>query len=154
MNLIRNALLSALAIAVTSAASSSPAFAADAPAASDIAANPALLSGTRWMMALPKESDCEVPPEVAFKKDGSIEGNAGCNDFTGDWKAEGKTLKVERKNTSSRNCGPKFLALEKAFGGALDKTAALRAEGNLIALLDADGEVLARITPAVAGACD
>ena len=151
MTLFQKALFAALAL---TAASSFPALAAEGPAPAEVAANPALLSGTRWMMAIPKESDCEVPPEVAFKKNGAIEGNAGCNDFKGSWKAEGKTLRIERQNTSSRSCGPKFLALEKAFGGALDKTVALRAEGNLIALLDAEGEVLARITPAVAGACD
>ena len=52
---------------------STTAFAAPGAAAS--------LAGTSWMMELPKGSSCEVPPEIQFRKDGSIAGNAGCNDF-------------------------------------------------------------------------
>ena len=65
---------------------STTAFAAPGAAAS--------LAGTSWMMELPKGSSCEVPPEIQFRKDGSIAGNAGCNDFKGSWKADGDSLSV------------------------------------------------------------
>lgn len=144
---------SRIVLAALLAALASPAFADQAPAA-DVAANPALLSGSRWMMVLPKGTDCEVPPEIDFRKDGTIEGNAGCNDFRGSWKTEGARVRIERKNITSRNCGEKFLKLEQAFGGAVDGAASLKADGKELILVSADGKELGRVTPVVAGSCD
>ena len=151
MNIKQSTFLACLA---ASLAAGSGSALADSLSAAEAAAAPARLAGSHWMMALPKEGGCEVPPEISFKKDGTIEGNAGCNDFKGSWKAAGSALRIERRNTTSRNCGEKFLALEKAFGAALDHAASLKADGGSLILLDSRGQELGRIIPAFAGSCD
>ena len=112
------------------------------------------LAGTTWMMKIPKGHACEVPPEIEFRKDGTVRGNSACNDFSGTWKADGDRLSVSVKNTTQRKCGKAFAELETAFGGALRSFASVRKEGNGLLLRDAGGKTLVTIVPALAGACD
>lgn len=136
----------ALALSALALGCLPPARAAQAPALKD-------LGGTRWMMVLPKDSSCEVPPEVDFAKDGTLVGDTGCNEFGGTWETDGKRLSIKRRNKTSRNCAKQFLDLEHAFAGALDRTASAKPAGSDLILLDAEGRELLRLTPAVAGSC-
>ncbi len=117
------------------------------------AAVPAL-SGTSWMMELPKDSHCEVPPEIEFRKDGSIAGNAGCNDFKGNWKQDGEKISIGYQPVTNRSCGEAFLAPERAFTAGLKGAVQLKEDGKALLLISSSGKTLLRVVPAKAGACD
>ena len=111
------------------------------------------LGGTSWAQALPKAKSCDLPPEITFEKDGTLAGNAGCNDFRGTWSRDGDKLSLRFEPSSSYPCGKAKLALEASFSRSLRATVSARLEGSALLLLDAGGRELARLEPAFAGAC-
>lgn len=128
-----------------------------AAAAVSLAAEPAgsapQLSGRDMMWAAAAGEDCEVPPEIAFGKDGRVSGNAGCNDLSGEWKLDGKKISLAGVRAEGRKCGPKISAVEEKFMKALHAAAYAAADGDKVRLYDAAGKELIVLVPAAAGAC-
>jgi heat shock protein HslJ len=92
------------------------------------------LEGSEWRPA-------DSAQFVAFKTGGEIAGNAGCNNFFGQYEQDGESLKIGALASTKKMCAGKMEA-EAAF--LKDLQDARRAVGThkALTLFGADGEVL------------
>lgn len=75
-------------------------------------------------------------------------GTSGCNRFTGGYQLDGERLAFGALASTRRMCVA-GMELEQSYLAALGKVAGWRIEGGRLALLDADGAVVAQFTPLV-----
>jgi heat shock protein HslJ len=128
--------------------------------ASSSAAQPAPeLAGTGWTLAsYPGPDGAQVPavadPSVAtlnFAEDGTtLSGSTGCNRFTGTYAQSGAELTITMGGMTLVGCVGPVDEQEKALVAALPKVAAVAAQGDRIALLDASGATLLVYAPGLA----
>ena len=118
------ALVALGAAACTSAASPSPSAAGGGGAASATAplTNPDLV-GTEWILGdLPGQVLADVRPTISFSGDGTVEGNAGCNTFSGSYTVDGSNLTFGPLTSTRMACEGAKGTLETAFLGAIQAT--------------------------------
>lgn len=81
---------------------------------------------------------------VLHTDDRRVMGSTGCNRMTGRYRLEGDALSFEQLASTRRACVD-GMQTEQAFLDALGRVAEWRVVGQQLTLLDADGEVLARL---------
>jgi len=72
--------------------------------------------------------------------DGTVSGNAGCNDYTGAYTVEGDKLTIGPLAATKKACGPAQSALETVFLTALGQVATYTVTGSTLELKTADGK--------------
>lgn len=106
---------------------------------------PVVSSGTpvgyRWRVLL---IDGIEPPgftkaRMTFDEDGSVFGNASCNNFTGDYAIDGQEISFTRLKQQRRGCQPLVMDRERAFLSALNRTIDYARDGDTLRLLDVNG---------------
>ena len=81
---------------------------------------------------------------VLHTEDQRVRGSTGCNRMTGRYRLEGDALSFEQLAGTRRACVD-GMQTEQAFLNALSRVAEWRVQGQQLTLIDADGEVLARL---------
>ena len=65
------------------------------------------LSGTRWIGAMPADTDPRTIPRLEFVGEGRLSGYTGCNILSGAWAMEGGDIRMGPLVTTKRLClGP------------------------------------------------
>ena len=82
-------------------------------------------------------------PMIFREADGRVAGLAGCNRFSGGYHVDGATLSLGPLMATRMACPPPLDALEQSLFAAFDVTAGWRIAGQLLELLDDEGETLA-----------
>ena len=112
----------AVAGACTSAASPSGAGAGAGGSASAQLTNPDLV-GTEWVLGdLPGQVLADVRPTISLSGDGTVQGNAGCNTFSGSYTVDGSNLTFGPLASTKMACEGAKGTLETAFLGAIQAT--------------------------------
>lgn len=123
--------LVAIAIAACTAAASPSTGGAGAGASPTAAAagsapltNPDLV-GTEWLLGdLPGQVLADVRPTISFSGDGTVEGNAGCNTFSGSYTVDGSNLTFGPLISTRMACEGAKGTLETAYLAAIQATTA------------------------------
>jgi heat shock protein HslJ len=109
------------------------------------------LGGTSWVV---EQIDGRDPverarPTVVFDAAGSrISGRASCNSYSAGVTAAGEILRVASAVTTKMACAPPVMEQEQRFLAALGAVAAHRREGDRLLLVDGNGRVRLRLSPA------
>jgi heat shock protein HslJ len=81
------------------------------------------LIGTEWLLGdLPGQVLADVRPTISFSGDGTVEGNAGCNTFSGTYTVDGSNLTLGPLNSTRMACEGAKGTLETAFLAAIQAT--------------------------------
>ena len=81
------------------------------------------LVGTEWVLGdLPGQVLADVRPTISFSGDGTVDGNAGCNTFSGSYTADGSNLTFGPLASTKMACEGAKGTLETAFLGAIQAT--------------------------------
>ena len=108
--------------ACTSAASPSAGGGGAGASATAPLTNPDLV-GTEWILGdLPGQVLEDVRPTISFSGDGTVEGNAGCNTFSGSYTVDGSNLTFGPLTSTRMACEGAKGTLETAFLGAIQAT--------------------------------
>lgn len=133
--------------------------AADGTVLATFAARPRTLAGTAWRVTNFNNGRQAVVSvlagtrlTLAFATDGRVSGSAGCNNYTGGYKADGPKLTIGPVAATRRMCAAPegIMAQEQQFLKALETVATARFEGDRLELRTADGAlaaILLRDTP-------
>lgn len=81
---------------------------------------------------------------VLHTDDQRVMGSTGCNRMTGRYRLEGDSLSFEQLASTRMACAD-GMQTEQAFQNALGRVAEWRVQGQRLTLLDAAGEVMARL---------
>lgn len=82
---------------------------------------------------------------VHFAVDGSVNGNAGCNQFSGSLETTENGVIMGNLASTRKACPPDIMARETAFMNALQSTASLELNLGTLQLLDSEGVPLAEL---------
>ena len=82
---------------------------------------------------------------VTFDEAGRISGNASCNAFKASYAIDGDKLSFGPLALTRRGCQPKIMEREQLFVFAAGRTVAYRREGEVLRLLDLDGNETMRL---------
>jgi heat shock protein HslJ len=109
--------------------------------------SPAPLDGTAWVLAaLPGQSLVPAARATARFESGRIVGTDGCNRYAVPYTQTGRALQVGSPGAATMMaCAPEVSKQAAAFMGALARASAHRVDGGRLALLAADGTVLATL---------
>ena len=77
---------------------------------------------------------------------GELTGNSACNNFSGTYAVDGRSMTIQLGPATLRACTPDVNAQETAIFAALDATTQFGIAGTELRLLDDDRTVLARYT--------
>lgn len=89
------------------------------------------------------------PPDIEFQPEGRAAGSAGCNRFSTDYQAAGKTLKFGMVAATKMAClADGAMEWEDRYLDALQKTAGFERSGSKLVLLGAGGEALGTLKDA------
>ncbi|WP_050602916.1 YbaY family lipoprotein [Ruegeria sp. 6PALISEP08] len=109
----------------------------------------AMLENTEWVASglngAPIET--EKRPELAFGQSGTFSGSGGCNRFSG--QAEISANRIEFPDNMAATlmaCPPPMDEVERQFLKAMQSVTTFAMQGNALALLDADGEPVIKLT--------
>jgi len=103
------------------------------------------LAGSEWQVRdLAGEA---VPGEawIAFKADGMVTGNSGCNRFNGGYTESLGKINVGPLAMTRMACPPPMMEIEAIFSQALEAARSMRATHLVLALFDADDLLLATL---------
>lgn len=107
----------------------------------------AAITGQNWQPSV--IAGQRVPGEVAmyvhFAVDGSVNGNAGCNQFSGSLESTDSGVSMGSLAATRKACPPVDMEREAAFMHALQSTAGFDLDLGTLKLLDAQGELLAEL---------
>lgn len=110
----------------------------------------ASITGQQWRPVI-IGSD-EVPADsglfVLFEVDGSIKGNAGCNQFTGSLETSEGAMSVGALASTRMACPEEVMDRDNAFTQAISQTRHFEMGDNSLQLLNADKLLLAELVPA------
>jgi heat shock protein HslJ len=108
---------------------------------------PSDLYNTKWMIqtlngtrVITPEGGVEVSLTIA--SDGSANGSAGCNTFSGKAEVSGSTIKFGPLATTRKMC-PEQMDTERDFLAAMGKTVSYGISGNTLSLMDKADNVVA-----------
>ena len=121
----------------------------EALAGMDSSNEPAALNGTAWTLsALPGRALVPGSQVTLQFANGTIQGTDGCDRYHGPYTAHADGFRLSGNVASTTMACPEPLMQQAtAFIGALSQARAARIEGHQLALLDANGEVLATFAP-------
>jgi heat shock protein HslJ len=101
------------------------------------------------------EKNNEIPPEVQitafFSADGALTGNAGCNNYTSAYIAEGNVITIYPPSANKELCGEPFDSLEQAYLELLPQTANFEIREGFLVLLNNTGQEILRYLPVPTG---
>lgn len=114
--------------------------------APDVESDP--LNGTGWILAsLNGQPALEKVNVTLSFTDGNLGGSDGCNSYGGTYESDGPTLSIGKEITSTMMaCEESIMDQASAFITALTQTASFTIEGELLTLMDANGQPLATLT--------
>jgi heat shock protein HslJ len=143
------ALTAALAVVACSSTAGQSGSPAGSSASSTVEASAGAgsgLEGTLWQLTEYLGPDGTVPvPEAisasATFADGTVSGNAGCNDYTGSYTVDGEKLTIGPLAVTKKACGPAESAVETAFLGVMGNVATYSIRGGSLELQTADSKV-------------
>ena len=128
------------------------------------AVKPIELAGTSWLVAGYNNGKGGVVSvnssaglRVVFRKDGTISGSAGCNNFRGVYEVEereeGKRqeIKFGRMATTRKLCSGEIMEREKEFLAALTSAVIWSDMGNQLELRRSDGALAVKLVSAITG---
>jgi heat shock protein HslJ len=117
--------LAAFALAAC-AGSPQPVAAAAAPPAASRA-------GTRWVGAMPAESDPRTIPRLEFVGEGRLSGYTGCNMLSGAWTMDGAEVRIGALAMTKRLClGPERETERRLLAALRDGSRGRREGGRLV----------------------
>lgn len=120
---------------------------------------PAPLTGTAWTVtglvsgdvAASLPTGTEKKAHLTFGKDGSVEGNLGCNSFHGKAKVSGSTLTFGPLASTRKMCAGPEMELERALLAVLDGTTTYGIEHRSLSIEAKSGKGLNANAPAAKG---
>lgn len=106
------------------------------------------LVGTEWIAeSIESAPSAEgVQSTLRFASVAQVDGDTGCNRFTGPLKAENDTLHIGPLATTRRACPPAQMDQERRYLVALARGVALQRDGDALILLDENKRALVRYT--------
>jgi putative lipoprotein len=121
--------------------------AAPAPAAAGSTGNADKLVGPTWVAEDIGGGGVidRLQSSISFTAEGQVHGSGGCNNFTGRYTLDGKTLSLGPLASTRKACPPAIMEQEARFLEALGKTRTYRFENGLLFLLDAQGSPVTRL---------
>lgn len=111
----------------------------------DYSGDPVPLVGTEWQLrafgdeAIVRYDETATPVTIIFNEDGSVNGNAGCNNFMGGFTDDGATLTFDPLASTMMMCDEAAMAVEQAFLSALQGTLDYTINGNMLEIVYAAG---------------
>lgn len=116
----------------------------------DDTSEPAAFAGTDWLLT--SISGQDVPAGVAadaiFAEDFTVSGNAGCNDYSGDYSVDGESIVIGPLAATRKACEPDVMDVENAFLNGLEQVSTMAISGRTLTLSSADGSVQLVLTAA------
>ncbi len=97
------------------------------------------LAGSEWA------PDGEPRRYVAFKADGKVRGNAGCNQFFGNFTTAGDAISIGPFGTTRKHCGKVIMKAERDFLAALSSARRYSFKHLRLTLVSDGGGVLLRL---------
>ena len=119
------------------------------------------LAGTSWLVMSYNNGKQAVVSvalgttlTASFGQDGKMTGNAGCNDYTADYKTAGPKITIGQSATTRKMCAEPqgVMEQETAYLAALQSAATYRIDGKKMEMRTADGALAAEYTKAAAPA--
>lgn len=107
------------------------------------------LADTDWQLvqvegqAVDRDAAVRTPYLLMHGDTQRLEGHTGCNRINGAYSGGGQTLRFDSVASTRRYCA-NAMDQESAFMDALERTATARVDDNTLALLDRNGNELAR----------
>ncbi len=111
------------------------------------------LTDTSWMMKLPKNSQCDVPPMIEFGEK-QASGDMGCNRFTASYSVDGTKIQFDQVAATLRMCGPEYMKLEDQMQNLLNAARSAKQTKTALTFFDEDGKEILTLVPEEAGACE
>jgi putative lipoprotein len=111
----------------------------------------AQLDGSRWVASeFAGAANDGRKPTLNFGAPGAakVSGFGGCNNYFGDARMEGNTLRIGPLAQSMMMCEDAAMKIERTLQQRLDQTRGARRDGPRLVLLDAAGAELMRLDPA------
>ena len=105
------------------------------------------LEGTLWQLTEylgPEGNTVPVPEAISASAtfaDGTVSGNAGCNDYTGSYTVDGEKLTMGPLAATRKACGPAESAVETAFLAVMGNVATYSISGGSLELTTAEAKV-------------
>lgn len=117
------------------------------PARAATPPDPRLLTGPAWRVeAIATRSVLEhVRPSLGFTPGGRVQGQGGCNGFSGPYLAEGASLRIGPLGATMIGCRGAIGDQEGRFLAALAEVRGWRLDGSLLHLTNAEGATLIRL---------
>jgi heat shock protein HslJ len=109
---------------------------------------PSALAGTGWRVRTLQMSQ---PPldgttiTLLFGADGTISGNDGCSDYTGQYTASGNTLSFASLSSPGGSCSAEINTQAQTYLSLLGTVAAFQTSGTLLSLADGTGNEVLRL---------
>ena len=104
---------------------------------------PDALDNTRWQVEMIYKNKAGATiSTLQFDPDNRVSGNAGCNNFTGQFTRSGTTIDFGLLATTRKMCEPAVNGQERAYLEALDDVAGWRRVGSQLELVDAENSAL------------
>jgi heat shock protein HslJ len=107
---------------------------------------PPTLAGSSWDVLMYNNGReavvgtlADAPISLTFGEDGTVFGNASCNNFNGGYTIEGDTIAIGPLATTRMMCAEEVMAQEAAFLAALENATTFSQEGDRLSLFDANG---------------
>lgn len=104
------------------------------------------MAGSEWILRDFSGESAAAKAWLAFKSDGVVAGNGGCNNFTGSKKSNVDGASFSPMAATTMLCPDAEMDTEIRFFRAMEETRKVVAYHLLMALLDEDGELLATFT--------
>jgi len=106
---------------------------AGAPSSPAAATPSASLAGTRWIGAMPEDSDPRTIPRLEFVGQGRLSGYTGCNMLSGAWTMDGADVRIGALVTTKRLClGPERETERRLLAALRDGARGHRDAGRLV----------------------
>jgi heat shock protein HslJ len=96
------------------------------------------LAGTSWTVA-------DAPRQFIDFRPQHISGNAGCNNFSGQYNQRGSAMSVGTLATTRMGCKPETMAQEFKFLQSLEHSTAFEITEKQLTLKNAKGDVLMKL---------
>lgn len=111
------------------------------------------LAGQSLMWAEVISADCEIPPELDIEANGDLSGSTACNSIGGKVTQDGDKVDFSKMTTTKRTCGPKLMEVENRFVANLKAAKTIKADGDKVIFVDAQGKTLMTMVPMKPGSC-
>lgn len=104
------------------------------------------LAGSEWQLRDLAGMPIEVDAWIAFKGDDLVSGLAGCNRFNGKFSVKQGKFEIGPLAMTQMACPQNMMDIERVFSIALEATQSITATHLLLALFNAEGQLLATLT--------